>query len=580
MKFTFPTIDFLAKKWWQAARRFPLVILAGALATFAACQMVENDANKIFEKIFMVSVLAMPFLVAAQIFGESRNWEKSKIWVLLTVVAGFLSIYFWMLDPQAKNFEEIQMPRYFALLAVAHLAVTFTPFLHRREPTADFWEFNKQIFANWLTGFALGAVIFLGLAGAIAAVDNLFELHISENNYARLFFLVAGIFHPSYFLSLFPTDFEFDETENLFPTIFKNLCKFILIPIIGLYFLILYAFSAKILFTWQLPTGWVSSLVLGFAVVGILTWLLNFMLPKTDGGTIVNRFKKWFWWILLPMIFLLFVAVAHRILEYGITEPRFFVAHLGAWLLLCAVFFVFIKSEDIKFIPLSLAAFLLVGVFGPFSAFESAKRSQKKELQKLLEKNGLWENGKAKPGDTTLENKDSWKIKSALRFFEKRGTFAEIKNMFPENLDSADVNQICDFLKIWTYDNHPNNVYISSQGKYPSIIDIDGYSKVYAVHVNKDSLDSNFQISADGQSLWLKMPGQKSEIFSAEPIIEKCKQINARTESQSFLNNEQIINLENENYQLMICMANVVLEDKLEGYQFSELHGMIFLKKK
>ena len=160
-----------------------------------------------------------------------------------------------------------------------------------------------------------------------------------------------------------------------YTTAFKNLTKFILIPITAIYFLILYAFSTKILVTWQLPEGWVGKLVLGFSVAGIFTYLLNFMLVKFDDSVVVKGFRRWFFYILLPMVLLLFVAIGRRIGDYGVTEARYVVAISGAWLLLISVYFILSKRDNIKFIPISLAVFSLLTVLGPLSAFKVSERS-------------------------------------------------------------------------------------------------------------------------------------------------------------------------------------------------------------
>lgn len=587
MRISVPSLQLLANTWWQTFQRFPLQILSAIIGTAALWIALEQTHDSGWEKIIartvMMSALAVPSLVAAQVFGESRGWAKSKIWVLLVAVVALLGIYWFLIDPKSRVFDNLQIPRFAALLAVAHLAVTFAPFLHRREPTEDFWEYNKQLFANWLTGAALGGVIYVGLTAALAAVDNLFEIHLDGKNYGRLFFFIAGVFHPAYFLSRFPKDFEFDSSEVRFFEVFRNLCKFILIPIVALYFLILYAFTAKILVAWTLPNGWVSSLVLGFAGAGILAWLLNFMLPKIDSGSIVGNFKKYFWWVLLPMIGLLFVAIGRRIMEYGITEERFMVAHLGAWLLICAVFFTLIKSSDIKFIPLSLAAFLLVAVFGPFSAFESAKRSQKKELSKLLTANGLLENGKAKPAERgQLSAEISTRLHSTIQFFEQREALDLVKTFFPDTISTSSSYSFTNFLNL-SSEGFDEDKFTFNWAKFPAGEGVAGYEKFYQVNAdpfNRSDGVNVFSVGQDGASLKLGFSEDSSTTFSLQPLLSKCRLLADSSDTNYIDLRDSRYELENENFRLLLFVQHLNVENSSTGFAAKDLTGFAFLKMK
>jgi hypothetical protein len=158
---------------------------------------------------------------------------------------------------------------------------------------------------------------------------------------------------------------------------------------------ILYFYSIKILINWELPRGWVSYLVLAYSVVGILALLLVYPLKEENAKSWVKIFSKAFYYTIIPLIILLFTAIFTRILEYGYTEPRYFVLLLALWLLSIVIYFIFNKKASIKFIPISLFLFGAFALIFPYlNAFSVAKRSQKNELVKLLNENKLLDNGK------------------------------------------------------------------------------------------------------------------------------------------------------------------------------------------
>src|SRR5690606_24507962 len=130
---------------------------------------------------------------------------------------------------------------------------------------------------------------------------------------------------------------------NTFPKGLKIFVQYILIPLAIIYLLILYAYSAKILVEWNLPNGWVSMLILWYAVFGILAILLAYPLRDDTDNPWVRLYSRFFFVGLLPLILLLFIAVGVRIGDYGVTELRYYVVLLGIWLMMMALYFIFSK---------------------------------------------------------------------------------------------------------------------------------------------------------------------------------------------------------------------------------------------
>ncbi len=411
-------------------------MLCAAVGVAACLVLVERGDDSFFTRLWMACQLGLPLLIGLAALAESRAWEGRLHWLLQGLGTAALVGYFFLLDPKSDSFEWLTLPRYLALLLTAHLLVAVAPYLNR-SPVADFWEYNKRLFINVVTGGAFSAVLFLGLAAAILAVDQLFDLNVDYRIYGRLFVLLAGVFNTSFFLFHFPKTYAFGEDGAAgYNAVFRNLCKYILIPIVGLYFLILYAYGAKILVTWNLPKGWASSLVIGFSVAGIFTYLLNYLLPQHDDSGLVRGYRRWFWWVVLPVTVLLFVAIERRIADYGVTEQRFLVAHTGLWLAAMCLYFLFSKTDNIKFVPLSLGLFALIYAFGPLNAFAVSERSQASILKGLLEKNGRFKNGKIVRDTAQVPETDLRQIESGLSYFEDRGDFTGIRDWLPMPPDS------------------------------------------------------------------------------------------------------------------------------------------------
>lgn len=433
-----PSLSFLLQAFVSVCRRFPATMLCAAIGVTTLMVVIENSNQPdgdAWVKTWMMAQLGLALCTGLVAFAESRNWALPRSWALQAGGLAILAIYYFLIDLDARNLEQVHLPRYAGMLALAHLFAAAAPFLNRN-PVADFWEYNKQLFANFIVGAVYTVILFAGLSLAVFAVDELFNLDITNKIYGHLFVLLAGIFNTSFFLSHFPPAFQFSDRERAYNVIFKNLCQYILIPIVGLYFLILYAYSVKILVTWNLPHGWVSSLVLGFSIAGIFTYLINYLLPEYTDNKIVHAYRRWFWWVLLPMVGLLFVAIGRRISDYGVTEERYFVAHAGVWLLVMCAYFLWSKTDNIKFIPISLGLFVLVAVVGPLSAFKVSQRSQTTVLRGLLEKNGRFAGAELKAGGTAVPAEDADRILSSLVFLDRQDALERIAPWFPLPLDS------------------------------------------------------------------------------------------------------------------------------------------------
>lgn len=430
-----PSLSFLAEAFAKACIRFPSTMLCAFVGTGTVMTAIQQDGGNNYIRLWLMAQLGLALCTGLTAFAEARGWDRLRSWGLQAAGLAVLGGYYAVFDLDAPAFESVHLPRYLAFVVIAHLLVAAAPYLNRAA-VADFWEYNKQLFANFIVGAVYAHILYGGLALALLAVNELFNLNIDGKMYAHLFVLLAGVFQTSFFLYHFPKQFAFDEAARSYNVVFKNLCQYILIPIVGLYFLILYAYSVKILVTWNLPHGWVASLVLGFSVAGIFTYLINYLLPEYSDNKLVHAYRKWFWWVLLPMVGLLFVAIGRRISDYGITPERYFVAHAGVWLLAMCGYFLWSKTDNIKFIPISLALFALVAAVGPFNAFSVSERNQTAILQGLLEKNNRFEGGMLKKGGDAVPENDAERIHSCLLFLARQDGLERIGPWFPEPIST------------------------------------------------------------------------------------------------------------------------------------------------
>lgn len=593
-----PSPGFLLNAFLQVCRRFPGTMLAAATGVIVLILLVElgNSSNEeLLVRIWMAAQLGLALLTGIVAFAESANWSVQRRWLAQGAGMLVLAAYGWYLFtlPNAA-FEYLHLPRYMIFLLVAHLFVSVAPYLNKRS-VADFWEYNRRLFANFVVGATFTMILFAGLALAVLAVDQLFNLNISERIYARLFILLAGIFNTSYFLYHFPEKYEFESADANYNAVFRNLCKYILIPIVGLYFLILYAYGAKIIGTWSLPRGWVGSLVIGFSVAGIFTYLLNFYLPQFDDSKIVNLYRKWFWWIVLPLTALLFVAIGTRISDYGVTELRFIVAQTGLWLAITCIYFLWSKSDNIKFIPISLGLIAISIAIGPFNAFSVAKRSQTGILKNILEKNGRWENGRLKQGSAPMLQTEITQVESALQHLDRRKQL-EYAEWLPMPVDSfpnasnaySNSDRIIRWLGLQSESSpESRSLNIQSNQNYGPT-DIRGYSKFYPINLNdyraaKPQSGYYFERSTDGRKIiWLQVQDSKTsavDSFDLKPVLTGWRNM-SQNDFLELSPEASVFDLSRPKGNLRIRLVDAQIEEIKGEMQVNYLNGQLFLKER
>ncbi len=590
-----PSPGFLVSAFFQSFLRFPGAMACAIGGTILVIGLIENhnhDEETFLARLIITCLLGLPFLTAMVAFGESKGWTRSRI--SLSQVAGFafLALCWFWLDTKLEHFEYLILPKYLALLLVMHLAVAVAPFLNRRSVQA-FWDFNRNLFANLVIGAAFTFILFIGLALALLAVDQLFGVQIQDEWYVRLFVLLAGIFNTAYFLFHFPELTSEDDTSDVaYSWVFRNLCKFILIPIVLLYFLILYAFGAKIGLEWELPEGWISSLVLGFSVAGIFTYLLNFYLSEEDKSTLVVQFKRWFWWVLLPLTGLLFLAIGRRIGDYGVTEERFLVATLGVWLLLNCLYFLISKTDNLKFIPISLGLFALAWAFGPLSALSVSMRSQTGILTEILERNDRFAAGSMKPGDKPLTEVDYERVYSAILFLSQRDGVAPLLPIAVDSL-AKDYGQVLNWLNVGPglKEGAIRSLNLSAED-YTEPMSVQGFDLAYRIDLStpqeeERNINQPFMCSPDGLLLeWWDLDQEKPvliESFSLKPTLDRWVLKMDPKESYNYVNlpmaeRSVLLTGKKGNLRLVIENAQVDIENnqsRLEG-----ANCWILLKKK
>lgn len=382
MKIKLPSLSALWSGFLKVIFRFPLQVLIAIVATIACYVLVDTGKRTEEQLIVLICTcnLALTTLLAIDLFAEANKLSAFKQWGMRIVGLLICTGLYFVLKPAFYLADVYRI----ALLAFAfHLLVAFAPFINKGTANG-FWQYNKTLFLRILTSALYAGVLFAGLAIALVAIDGLFNIKIEWQIYMRLFSIVTAGFMTIFFLAGVPDNFEELDKDESYPKGLKIFTQYVLIPLMTIYLLILLVYEVKIIINWELPKGLVSTLILGYAVFGILSLLLVQPIKEKEGNGWIKLFSKFFYVMMIPLVVLLLLAVWKRVGNYGITESRYILLILAVWLTLITVYFLISKKQNIKIIPVSLCILALLATYGPQSAFSVSRYSQVKRLGKLM----------------------------------------------------------------------------------------------------------------------------------------------------------------------------------------------------
>jgi len=384
-----PSIQQLYSGLLNVIKRFPLQFICSLTATICWCLYIyfseggreaNEDLRDNLIKGILISNLSLALLLALDLFAEVNNFTMARKWLLRIVGLTFCTLLYFILSP-ADHISDVYR---IALFAFAfHLLIAFAPFIGKNN-IGGFWQFNKILFLRFLTSALYSVVLYAGLAIALTAIRGLFNVEIEWRTYMGLFAIISAGFNTVFFLAGVPADLQLLSEDHSYPKGLKIFTQFVLIPLMTIYLAILLVYELKIIVIWELPKGLVSSLILGYAVFGILSLLLVYPIKNTDGNNWIRLFSRFFYFMMIPLVILLILAVWKRVGHYGITESRYILIVLALWLAGITVYFLTSKKENIKVIPISLCILALLAVYGPQSAFSISKGSQLSRLKKIL----------------------------------------------------------------------------------------------------------------------------------------------------------------------------------------------------
>lgn len=567
----------LIKKLTDAVIRFPFVIaaLAGLVSLFYL--EINGAAVKLRTSYWIFFSLSIILQLAVTLWFE--NIKQLWLRFLPNVIAlCVMLLYVYLLPEKLLPYQE---PQQFILGMLLIFSCFFVAYLRKNQDDA-FWVFSKKTIIQGVISYVFAGILMGGLSLAAFSLEQLFGVNISEKVYENLSVSCFLLFAPLYFLSNIPGKNEKYETEFDFNKVLKILGLYILLPVLILYTIILYVYLIKIVLVWELPEGWVSTLVSVLALAGFLCMLIVYPLSKTEQNKVVAFLSRFFPLILLPLLILMSVGILRRVDDYGFTVNRLYVLILNVWFYAISIYLFITKSRHLKWIVISLVFTGLVFSVGPLSVYKINERMMQRELNQLLTETGVIKEKAfdVNAGKVDLDSVKQNRVYELVSYVRSNYSNEFFRKYYGKDITDSTISKLqqkfYDENRIVKVENDKNHYKSLSEDE--CIFPVNNYR--YMVEIKGIAYQNNFKMQDGNLFIELKddnltiTRGDKKDIFDLQPVMKKFARLN---NDFPFTLSEATITL--NDYQLIIKRINYWQKSKKANqFNLSFFEGLLLIK--
>lgn len=350
-----------------------------------------------------------PMLFIFVYLSRPYSWYRFS-WIVPLVALAIIG----MTNDSAEFY--LSSPKFWGANFIALLVLLGFPFEKNNQ------GFTYRNFTN-LFHIGLATAVWLLVFGLVAAIlftiTTLFNVEFSDSFYSH-FYTSLGIFtQPLFFLVFQQRQAKSEMTLN---RIFEILVNFVLAPALMIFTVLLYAYVVQIIFESVLPKGMLANITLPYLLGGLGVYALRSICAKARWET----FFKFYPYLAIVPIVLLWLAIDRRISAYAWTEQRIYLVALATAITIAYAILIVPKARQYRLISgvVMVAIFAMTWVVKPQ---EIAYQSQTARFEQLLKKLNL--------------SDDSGKIRDDVDFVER------LENMPKSELkDWKELDSVSDYL--------------------------------------------------------------------------------------------------------------------------------------
>ena len=312
-----------------------------------------------------------PMLFIFVYLSRPYSWYRFS-WIVPLVALAIIG----MTNDSAEFY--LTSPKFWGANFIALLVLLGFPFEKNNQ------GFTYRNFTN-LFHIGLATAVWLLVFGLVAAIlftiTTLFNVEFS-NSFYNHFYTSLGIFTQPLFFLVFEQ--RQAKSEMTLDRISEILVNFVLASALMIFTVLLYAYVVRIIFEGVLPKGMLANITLPYLLGGLGVYALRSICAKARWET----FFKFYPYLAIVPIVLLWLAIDRRISAYAWTEPRIYLVALATAITIAYAILIVPKARQYRLISgvVMVAIFAMTWVVKPQ---EIAYQSQTARFQQLLKKLNL-----------------------------------------------------------------------------------------------------------------------------------------------------------------------------------------------
>ena len=571
----FPSLTEFTGKAKAAFKRFPVTLIWAIFGSCAIIGLLNAGDDKLLQRysdLILILILGVSWLISAQFFVEQFK-KPAKLWWIKVITIGFLvAIYLYLPSGEQDKNTIIPYTRYALYLIAGHIFALCAPFFMSWNDGA-YYNYLKNVIVAVARSVLFSGVLYIGLVLAMVAMEFLFEIDFYDERYIQLFVFCLGIVNTWVYLSDFPKDIQFNLRFS-YAKATSVFVKFILIPLVALYIVILYAYAIKIVLRWELPEGWVSYLILALSALILLIQFMVHPVRHTHVSRIIRRFTPFCYWLLLPLLPLLYTAIYRRVADYGITEKRYFLIVLAGFITISAIYLLWSRKKQLRFLLIALLGMILLTSVGPWGAFSVSIKSQLNQMEEIVTAFAKAQKEQhLKKNDSAYITQEQFShFRSITRYLYDRDKLAETKKFFGYDpikrfkearsytISDSIINEMG--LKV-KYGNNYRNAYPNYYNDQTEPINIAGFDLMKEIDIQSSrkksiSISSDYELRYDAESNALEIlkDGERALSIALDALAKNLKNRDGNNYAQ-VKSSEMQLNAENKNLKIRIIVKHI-----------------------
>lgn len=360
---------FLAKRFHKKLlETYPLTLILSIISSIMGIKFLDSPSESPFLSLTLAFYISIPLSAK---FEGALQYKNNKIKIYYFLIVGNLFSLFMYFDKIPNKEKPLKI---FLVALFYSLFFLFTPSKDFKDKNTNLKHFVKSI-STALNSIIFSITLYLGLVFIIFSLKELFNINFGNNIYVNLYIVVIGLF----FIPIFLSGIE-EENATLYSKFFEFLLAKVIFPLLIIYLFILYAYLGKIILTRTYPKNIVPYLTLIYSFGAIFFYYLS----KLLNNKYIDKYLNNFFILLIPVIAMTYFSIIPRIIQYSITEKRYFILIASLWFTLLILVNIFMKNKAIIFLRNSLLLFVFISAMGPLSSTSLSKRLQVIRLENLL----------------------------------------------------------------------------------------------------------------------------------------------------------------------------------------------------